>query len=199
MKKIVRLTEGDLHRIIKESVNNMIQELNGSTYGNAARKSAERYNDYQRQIKDKDTFLNRLNPKKRREIQNLRDLANKEELRADRFSDAASDNFQREFGYSDDETGFDYKPYISRREGYDDSGAKTLTIEPWSSVRKNGKYNTYNLGTDERNKKLIPSDYGVRNVGGLERNLKWGKDRPTHQERNTIKNGNKQLQNWYDN
>ena len=24
-------------------------------------------------------------------------------------------------------------------------------------------------------------------MGGLERNLKWGKDRPTHQERNAIK------------
>ena len=199
MKKIVRLTEGDLYRIIKESVNNMIQELNGSTYGNAARKSAERYNDYQRQIKDKDTFLNRLNPRKRREIQNLRDLANKEELRADRFSDAASDSFQREFGYSDDETGFDYKPYISRREGYDDSGAKTLTIEPWSSVKKNRKYNNYNFDQYQKDKKLAPDNFGLRDEDGLGRNLKWGEDRPTYQERNAIKNGNKQLQNWYDN
>ena len=199
MNKIVRLTEGDLHRIIKESVNNIIQELNGSTYANAARKSAERYNDYQRQIKDKDTFLNRLNPRKRREIQNLRDLANKEELRADRFSDAASDNFQREFGYSDDETGFDYKPYISRREGYDDSGAKTLTIEPWSSVKKNRKYNNYNFDQYQKDKKLAPDNFGLRDEDGLGRNLKWGEDRPTYQERNAIKNGNKQLQNWYDN
>ena len=31
MKKIVRLTEGDLHRIIKESVNNIITELDWKT------------------------------------------------------------------------------------------------------------------------------------------------------------------------
>ena len=38
MKKIVRLTESDLHRIIKESVNNIITELDWKTYANAANK-----------------------------------------------------------------------------------------------------------------------------------------------------------------
>ena len=40
MKKIVRLTEGDLHNIIRKSVNNIIQELDWRTYANAANKSA---------------------------------------------------------------------------------------------------------------------------------------------------------------
>ena len=31
MKKIIRLTEGDLHRIIKESVNSIIAELDWKT------------------------------------------------------------------------------------------------------------------------------------------------------------------------
>jgi hypothetical protein len=37
-KKLVRLTEDDLHRIIKESVNNILTELDWKTYANAADK-----------------------------------------------------------------------------------------------------------------------------------------------------------------
>ena len=32
MKRRIRLTEGDLHRIVKESVNNVLKELNGNSY-----------------------------------------------------------------------------------------------------------------------------------------------------------------------
>ena len=39
MKKIVRLTEGDLHRIVKESVNKVLTELDWKTYQNAANKA----------------------------------------------------------------------------------------------------------------------------------------------------------------
>ena len=35
-KKVIRLTEGDLHRIIKESVNNLLTELHPFTYANYA-------------------------------------------------------------------------------------------------------------------------------------------------------------------
>ena len=38
MKQIIRLTEGDLHNIIRKSVNNIIQELDWKTTMNAARK-----------------------------------------------------------------------------------------------------------------------------------------------------------------
>jgi hypothetical protein len=41
MKKIIRLTESDLHNIIKESVNNILSELDWKTYMNAARKRRE--------------------------------------------------------------------------------------------------------------------------------------------------------------
>lgn len=37
-KQVVRLTESDLHRIIKESVNNVLTELDWTTYSNAAAK-----------------------------------------------------------------------------------------------------------------------------------------------------------------
>ena len=38
-KQIIRLTEGDLHRIIKETVNNIITELDWRTYANAGKKA----------------------------------------------------------------------------------------------------------------------------------------------------------------
>ena len=43
-KKLIRLTESDLHRIVKESVNNVLTELDWKTYANAANKAIERGN-----------------------------------------------------------------------------------------------------------------------------------------------------------
>lgn len=44
MKKVVRLTEQDLHRIVKESVKRMLMtELDWKTYANAAKKRLQQY------------------------------------------------------------------------------------------------------------------------------------------------------------
>lgn len=43
-KKLIRLTEGDLHRIIKESVNNILSEMDWKTYMNAAKARQEQGN-----------------------------------------------------------------------------------------------------------------------------------------------------------
>lgn len=37
-KKLIRLTESDLHKVIKESVNKVLTELDWKTYANAAKK-----------------------------------------------------------------------------------------------------------------------------------------------------------------
>jgi len=41
-KKLIRLTEGDLHNIVKESVNRILTELDWKTYASAAKKASER-------------------------------------------------------------------------------------------------------------------------------------------------------------
>ena len=41
-KRLIRLTESDLHRIVKESVNKVLTELDWKTYRSAAMKSAQR-------------------------------------------------------------------------------------------------------------------------------------------------------------
>ena len=44
-KKIIRLTESDLHNIVKESVNKILSEMDWKTYANAAQKSYARGED----------------------------------------------------------------------------------------------------------------------------------------------------------
>ena len=44
-KKLIRLTENDLHKIVKESVNRVLTELDWKTYANAAKKRAEQGKD----------------------------------------------------------------------------------------------------------------------------------------------------------
>ena len=62
MKKIVRLTESDLHRIIKESVNNIITELDWKTYANAANKRQAQGN-WQSAERLRDQMVNSFNNK----------------------------------------------------------------------------------------------------------------------------------------
>lgn len=44
-KKLIRLTESDLHKVIKESVNKVLTELDWKTYANAARKRLDQDED----------------------------------------------------------------------------------------------------------------------------------------------------------
>lgn len=44
-RKLIRLTESDLHRIVKESVNGIIAEMNYKTYANAAKKRYQQWKD----------------------------------------------------------------------------------------------------------------------------------------------------------
>ena len=79
-KKLVRLTESDLHKIVKESVNQVLTELDWKTYMNAADKSYERGPMFQ-------TYVNPNESPKRNE-------------RSRRFAKAAEDTLNRDFGYN---------------------------------------------------------------------------------------------------
>ena len=46
-KKLIRLTESDLHKVIKESVNKVLTELDWKTYANAAKKAREQGREIQ--------------------------------------------------------------------------------------------------------------------------------------------------------
>jgi hypothetical protein len=86
-KKIIRLTESDLHNIVKESVNKVLTELDWKTYQNAAKKAHLRaLDDYGGGIDggkyDHDKYNGYLN-------------------KSSRFANAAEKAFDKEYGYDD--------------------------------------------------------------------------------------------------
>lgn len=85
-KNKVRLTESQLHNVIRESVKQVLSELNWKTYANAERKMSKRGNTaYWRE--NGEVFPNDI-----RKATNARQ-------RASRLGDAAKDAFNREYGY----------------------------------------------------------------------------------------------------
>jgi len=88
MKKVIRLTEGDIHRIVKNSVKKVLTELDWKTYQNAAKKAHLRgVDDYGEQYGG--------NP-------NLdKDKQSKYFGMAKNFSQAAEDAFDRDYGFDD--------------------------------------------------------------------------------------------------
>lgn len=93
-KQVIRLTESDLHRIIKESVNKVLTELDWKTYANAEKKAIER-GDTSYWREKGETFPNTISK------------AADQRIRAKRFGDAAKDAFNRDFGYQQGEHFYD--------------------------------------------------------------------------------------------
>lgn len=85
-KQVIRLTEGDLHKIIKESVNNILSELDWKTYANAGKEASKRGDaDYWRDKGEKGF--------------GVYNKAANERVRANRFGKYAQNAFDRDFGY----------------------------------------------------------------------------------------------------
>lgn len=77
-KQVLRLTEEDLQNIIKESVNNILSELDLKTYDNAMNKSDERASNPN------------LSPQERK----------LHRMRGDKFGKASNDKFFNKYGIS---------------------------------------------------------------------------------------------------
>lgn len=85
-QKLIRLTESDLHNIIKESVNNILSELDWKTYANANKEARKRGDaDYWREKGEKG-------------FDAIKKAANGR-IRAKRFGDASKNTFNRDYGY----------------------------------------------------------------------------------------------------
>lgn len=108
MKKLIRLTEGDLHRIVENSIKRTLNELDWKTYANAATKYRDiAQNAYEKERKrreelnipvwddDNDYFEKHLSPREKRAIQYDNDRDN------DDLTAAANKAFDRDYGFRD--------------------------------------------------------------------------------------------------
>ena len=72
MRKLVRLTEGDLHRIVENSVRKALNEISTDTIGNTFQKSQNmNYYGNPKKLKQRNNFRNTLNDRYDSEISNI--------------------------------------------------------------------------------------------------------------------------------
>ena len=118
-KQIIRLTESDLHRIVKESVNKVLTELDWKTYANAAKKADERAMDIARKPENKYLSTYQYNDGDKA-------VYNKNRKRTADFVDAAKKSFDDKYAYQDDTTKVhserDIIPMLNGVAGYENGG-----------------------------------------------------------------------------
>ena len=209
MKKIVRLTEGDLHNIIRKSVNNIIQELDWRTYANAANKSAERANGYREKSNEKkwyDTILPSMARKRQGKILNL---ADKEYDRSRRFASAANKAVKDQLGYKS-KNGFEYNPSLHLGDG---GSVNRLYPSSYASKRIDGnrhdsygnEYDVWDINGEFKKQREWQPDYDfavrlnkdVDNERNREILNTTKKGLPTPYEKGRMNRGNKDLSDWY--
>ena len=207
MKKIVRLTEGDLHNIIRKSVNNIIQELDWRTYANAANKSAERQKDYKEKSKEKKWYDSILPSRARKRQDKFSNLADKENDRSRRFASAANDAVKDQLGYKS-KNGFEYEP--SLRIG--DSGGKNR-IYPRGYATKRDDYrqtygnehDVYDVNGEFKERydwhpsydRAVEWDKAMGNDSSKADLARAKKGMPTPYEKGKMNKGNRELGDWY--
>lgn len=119
MKQRIRLTEGDLHRIVKESVNRILTELDWKTYINASRKRKKQADDARKAIGK--VFPNSIASTKRNEY--------------DDKSDELEKYAQKMFGMKHGKNGEDHNyegdspSFMGRKEIYPDDGDYYFAIK----------------------------------------------------------------------
>ena len=209
MKKIVRLTEGDLHNIIRKSVNNIIQELDWRTYANADNKSVERRNGYKEKSKEKKWYDSILPSRARKRQDKFLNLADKENDRSRRFASAAITAVKDRLGYKS-KNGFEYNPSLRLGDGgsvdrlYPSSYAlKSIDGNRHDSYEN--EYDVYDVNGEFKERydwhpdydNAVKWDKAMGNDSSKADLARAKKGMPTPYERGRMNKGNKALGNWY--
>lgn len=209
MKKIVRLTESDLHGIIRNSVNKILSELDWRTYANAANKSAERQKDYKEKSKEKKWYDSILPSMARKRQGKISNLADKENDRSRRFASAANNAVKDQLGYKS-KNGFEYNPSLRLGDGgsvdrlYPSSYA-SKSIDGNRHDTYENEYDVYDVNGEFKERydwhpsydravewdKAMGNDYSKADLAMAKKGM------PTPYERGKMNKGNKALGNWY--
>ena len=153
MRRRIRLTESDLHKVISESVRQYLTELDWKTYMNAARKAADRAREIEDQGFPKVTKPGEFYPSPDHNSKEWKERARKLRQR-DAFVKAAENSFNDQFGSSDSEDhyGSDYyagnttKDYGMEGSLYHPT-TKLTKKHSWSE--KPDEYRYYPISTEE--------------------------------------------------
>lgn len=209
MKKIVRLTESDLHGIIRNSVNKILSELDWRTYANAANKSAERQKDYKEKSKEKKWYDSILPSMARKRQGKISNLADKENDRSRRFASAANNAVKDQLGYKS-KNGFEYNPSLRLGDGgsvdrlYPSSHALKSIDGNRHDSYENG-YDVYDVNGEFKERydwhpsydRAVEWDKAMGNDSSKADLAMAKKGMPTPYERGRMNKGNKALGNWY--
>ena len=209
MKKIVRLTESDLHGIIRNSVNKILSELDWRTYANAANKSAERQKDYKEKSKEKKWYDSILPSRARKRQGKISNLADKEYDRSERFASAANDAVKDQLGYKS-KNGFEYNPSLRLGDGgsvdrlYPSSHA-LKSIDGNRHDTYENEYDVYDVNGEFKERydwhpsydRAVEWDKAMGNDSSKADLARAKKGMPTPYERGRMNKGNKALGNWY--
>lgn len=209
MKKIVRLTESDLHGIIRNSVNKILSELDWRTYANAANKSAERQKDYKEKSKEKKWYDSILPSMARKRQDKFLNLADKEYDRSRRFASAANNAVKDQLGYKS-KNGFEYNPSLRLGDGgsvdrlYPSSHA-LKSIDGNRHDTYENEYDVYDVNGEFKERydwhpsydRAVEWDKAMGNDSSKADLARAKKGMPTPYEKGKMNKGNKALGNWY--
>ena len=209
MKKIVRLTESDLHGIIRNSVNKILSELDWRTYANAANKSAERQKDYKEKSKEKKWYDSILPSRARKRQDKFLNLADKENDRSRRFASAANNAVKDQLGYKS-KNGFEYNPSLRLGDGgsvdrlYPSSHA-LKSIDGNRHDTYENEYDVYDVNGEFKERydwhpsydRAVEWDKAMGNDSSKADLARAKKGMPTPYEKGKMNKGNKALGNWY--
>ena len=209
MKKIIRLTESDLHGIIRNSVNKILSELDWRTYANAANKSAERQKDYKEKSKEKKWYDSILPSRARKRQDKFLNLADKENDRSRRFASAANNAVKDQLGYKS-KNGFEYNPSLRLGDGgsvdrlYPSSHA-LKSIDGNRHDTYENEYDVYDVNGEFKERydwhpsydRAVEWDKAMGNDSSKADLARAKKGMPTPYERGRMNKGNKALGNWY--
>ena len=209
MKKIIRLTESDLHGIIRNSVNKILSELDWRTYANAANKSAERQKDYKEKSKEKKWYDSILPSRARKRQDKFLNLADKENDRSRRFASAANNAVKDQLGYKS-KNGFEYNPSLRLGDGgsvdrlYPSSHA-LKSIDGNRHDTYENEYDVYDVNGEFKERydwhpsydRAVEWDKAMGNDSSKADLARAKKGMPTPYEKGKMNKGNKALGNWY--